>query len=313
MPTTMPKGAKRQDSISYPPEGLIHLKLGENISRNLPHMAVDDLLADARIVDDLKLRELAESIAKHGQITPVAIREENDGSGVVVDGARRFLSVALINLDPSNYGLKAPLSLRAIKLIVNDEEAMELNLIANLQRLDLDVIDRAHVARSAVAVYGWTQERIASVMGCSPSSVSILLKFARFPARTQALMKKDGKLTAAAARQLIGLPEGEVKRLTKEMEDGASAKDILGKVKARKRASGDVISRTRAELISELASLSELGSQRAGILMKWLAGDNVSISAIMGDGELDYEILDEEIPPTVLIGGKAVEVHEEAS
>lgn len=322
MPTKVLEGAKRGDNgFTYPPENLHLLTIGEDASRDLPPagMTTDEILADQSILDALLIPRLSRSIARNGQTDPCSVRDGGGGRGVVVDGRRRFLAVLYVNRDFASFkdrdgkALKAPLPLRFVFAIgVDDEEALELSLVANLERLDLDPIDRANSAMKAVRHYGWTQERVATVMSCDPSTVSVLISIARLPKRTKALIK-SGKLPLSDARRLTAMPETEVKKLTKEIEDGVAVKEVMAKVKSSKREKGDIISRTRAELISELASLSELGSHRAGILMKWLAGDNVSISAIMGDGELDYEILDEEIPSTVLIGGKAVEVHEEVS
>lgn len=309
MPSTVPHGAKRQDGMGFPPEGLHLLKLGDNLSRarSIPaDSTVDQILDDEKIVAELGLLDLAKSIAQYGQIQPGAVREDSEGSGVIVAGGRRFLAVCLINRDPASFTgrdgkpLKGPLPYKATKIFCNDEEALELNLVENLQRKEMDVVDRAHAARDAVSVYEWTQERVAAVMGCSASSVVALLRIARLPSSTQSLIKR-GKLTAAGANGLIGLSEREVKKITEEIEGGRVAREVFGEIKAKKRASGEAIGRSMAEL---RAALKESGQWGATQLLRWLSGelddlaDCFDVTACVGSKE------------KVVIAGREVEVHD---
>lgn len=318
MPTKMPNGASRQDAGSYTPENLGHLKMGGNISRDLPRedMSAQEILADESLVKRLKIRSMAISLAKYGQILPIAIREDCGRDGVVVDGARRLLGFLMVNADPLQFkdrdgeALKGPLPIKFSKVEADDEKALELNLIANLERLELDVIDRAHTAQKVKQLYKWNNDRIASCMSCDESTVSVLLGIARLPKGTKDLIR-DGVLTGAGARRLIGLPEKEVRAITKEIEGGATAKEVLARVTAKKRSSGEMIARTRSEVAAEIAKLN---TSRSRWFMQYLAGGDGDLGAIFSDDAFECgDPADEEIPSTVLIGGKAVEVHEAAS
>lgn len=313
MPSNVPNGAKRTDNgMSYPPENIHMLHFGEDASRDLGlqrEMTPDEILADTELVKKLKIMQIMESLAKNGQLQPVAARVDSNNDGVLVDGRRRVLGIILLNrrvaagepcLGSDGKQLKSPMPVRFVKISCNDEEALELSLIANLQRLDLDVIDRAKAAQKAVNLYEWTQAHIAEVMSCSPATVSTLLKLAELPSRTQDLLRA-GKITASDAKVFFGLPEKEVKRLTKEIDEGRLAREVLFEVKSDKRAKGEAIGRSMAEL---RAALKESGQWGATQLLRWLSGelddlaDCFDVTACVGSKE------------KVVIAGREVEVHD---
>jgi ParB family chromosome partitioning protein len=254
-------GAKRSDILIWPPEELPKLRRGPNPSRS-------------NMGSDLRLEELAASIAARGQLQPGIVRRDSQGLGVVVAGNRRLDAIALINQEPAKWldgngkPLAGPLPFRASLIVCNDEEALELNLVENLERLDLNAVDRAHTARELTKL-DWTLERIGGVMKCSPSTVSALISLLSLPARTLRLVA-DGKLPEAGARALRGLPEEEVLALSAEIAAGARPASVLKKVREQKRASGKSQPRSLSEIKK---ALSEQGSDQADALLRWIAGD----------------------------------------
>ena len=316
MASPVPIGARRTDNgMSYPAENLHLLRLGEDASRELPRedMTPEEILADPVLVSRLKLNEMAESLARDGQILPGAVRMEGDGCGSLVDGRRRFLGTWIVNRDPSAFldkggkPLAAPLAFRFVKLAVGDDEALELSLISNLQRLDLDLVDRAHTAQRAVNKYGWTQARIAQVMGYrAQGSVSNLLAIAKMPFSVKSLIK-DGKFDASSVvKYMAKLSDKELNKLANEVQQGAAPRDIIERLKEKKRSRGETISRSRADLARALVVVN---SGRCKKLACWLAGDDIDLSDIMSDGE--FLLTDQPIGEFVEIGGNKVRVHEE--
>jgi len=266
------EGAKRGDILVWPPEELSKIRRGPNPSRS-------------NLGTDLRLSELATSIARKGQLQPGVVRRDSQGLAVVVAGNRRLDAIQLINENPSAWmddegkPLAGPLPFKASLVVCNDEEAIELNLIENLQRLDLNAVDKAHTARE-LGKLGWSHERIGGVMGCSASRISGLISLLMLPARTLRLVA-DGKLTEAGARSLRGLPEEDVLALSAEIAAGAKPAAVLGKARERKRDGGKAQPLSLAEVRTALAAHP---SNQAEALLRWING---APGATLDDARLD--------------------------
>lgn len=258
-------GATRADILKWAPEALEKIVLGKNPSR-------------ANLTADLRVEELALSIAEKGQLEPGIVRRESGGAGVLIAGFRRLAAVKLINQAPERYGLKGPMPFLASLVTCTDEEALELNLIENLQRVGLDPVDRAYSARD-LGKLGWTHERISGVMDCSGSAVGALLSLLELPARTLRAVAA-GKMTEAAARGLRGLPEEEVLALTEEIEGGAKPAAVLKRVREARRAKGATIALSLAEA---KRALEAQGSDQAVQLLSWLQGTDTLESCQLVD------------------------------
>jgi len=266
------EGGKRKDILSWPPEALSKIRRGPNPSRSNPGA-------------DLSLTELAASIAAKGQLQPGVVRRDSEGVAVVVVGNRRLDAILLINEEPSKWKdgngnpLAGPLPFNASLVVCTDEEAIELNLIENLERLDLNAVDKAFTARELVKL-GWTHERIGGVMRCSASRVSGLISLLTLPARTLRLVA-EGRLTEAGAKAFRGLPEEDVLALTAEIAAGAKPAAVLGKARERKRDEGKAQPRSLAEVRAALAAHP---SNQAEALLRWING---SPGATLDDARLE--------------------------
>lgn len=259
------EGAQRADILKWEPEELDKIILGRNPSRS-------------NLDTDLRIEELARSIAEHGQLQPGVIRRESGGGGVLVAGFRRLAAIRLINSDPAAYGARGPLAFRASLVSCTDEEALALNLVENLQRLDLNPVDRAHSARELQRL-GWEQQRIAGAMGCSTSTVSALLSLLQLPGRTLRQVAA-GKLTEGAARKLRGLPEEQVLELTAQIEAGARPAEVVRAATQRKREAGATVALSLAEIRK---ALEEQGSDQALAILAWTRGEAPLEAAELAD------------------------------
>lgn len=240
------EGATRADILKWAPEAIDRILLGKNPSR-------------ANDGADLDIPGLAASIAAQGQLAPGIVRRDSSGAGVLIAGFRRLAAVKLINEDPAAFGLKGPMPFLATLVTCSDEDALAINLVS---------VDRAHCARDLTKI-GWTHERIAKEMDCSPSTVAALLSLLDLPARTLRAVA-SGRLTEAAARQLRGLPEEEVLALTAEIEGGAKPAAVLARVRAARRNNGTKVALNLAEA---KRALEAQGSDQALALAAWLRGE----------------------------------------
>ena len=151
--------------------------------------------------DEEELQALSESIAIHGVIQPLTVRELNSGYYQIIAGERRWRAARMANLT----------EIPAVIIEADDKKAMELALIENLQRQDLNPVEEALGYQSLMADYGLTQEETASRVGKSRSAVANALRLLNLP---QDLMEhlRSGTLTPGHARAILSLKSEKSQR-----------------------------------------------------------------------------------------------------
>ncbi len=170
-----------------------------NISRN--KVSVADLSPNKyqpRVhFDKEKLNELANSIRKNGIIQPIAVREDKEDPGryQIIAGERRWLAAQQAGLH------QVPI----VILDLDDNEALEVAIVENIQRDDLNIIEEAKGYQRLSDEFGYDHEKIANFMSKSRSHISNTLRLLTLPKDVIALIE-EGNLTAGQARPLIGLP-----------------------------------------------------------------------------------------------------------
>ncbi len=147
--------------------------------------------------DETKLLELANSIKKNGIIQPIAVREDkvDPGRYEIVAGERRWLAAQKAGLH----------DVPIIILDLNDNEALEIAIVENIQRDDLNVIEEAKGYQRLSDEFGYDHEKIANFMSKSRSHISNTLRLLTLPKDVIGMIE-EGNLTAGQARPLIGLP-----------------------------------------------------------------------------------------------------------
>ena len=155
------------------------------------------------VFDSEELDGLAESIATHGILTPLVVRRE-EGRYVLIAGERRLRAAGIAGL------LDVPVVLREA-----DDSAtqLELALIENLQRVDLDPVESAKGYHRLVQEYGHTQEEVALRVGKKRATVANAIRLLRLPDEVLAAVR-DGRLSAGHARALLPLGDPDVLRRT---------------------------------------------------------------------------------------------------
>jgi ParB family transcriptional regulator, chromosome partitioning protein len=157
-------------------------------------------LQPRRRMGEAELEALAASITEHGVLLPILVTQTLDGYQIVA-GERRFRAAQLAGLE------RIPVVIRQVA----DRDQLELALVENLQREDLNPLEEAHAFRQLIDDFGLTQEDVAARVGRARSTVANTLRLLELDERVQALVV-EGRLTEGHARAIGGLaPEQQAR------------------------------------------------------------------------------------------------------
>jgi len=147
-----------------------------------------------------ELNDLAESIREKGILQPILVRpiKGEANSYEIVAGERRWRASQMAKLH------EVPVVIREM----SDSESLEIAIIENVQRSDLNAIEEAAAYYELMERFKFTQEKVAKEVGKSRSHIANTLRLLTLPEPVRALVR-EGKLTAGHARTLIGLPDAE--------------------------------------------------------------------------------------------------------
>lgn len=147
-----------------------------------------------RDFDEEELQALSESISVHGLIQPLTVRETGSGYYQIIAGERRWRASRMAGLS----------EVPAVIIEADDRKAMELALIENLQREDLNPVEEALGYQALIEDYGLTQEETAERVGKSRPAVANALRLLNLPEGILDMLR-NGKLTAGHARAILSL------------------------------------------------------------------------------------------------------------
>ena len=147
-----------------------------------------------REFDEVELQQLADSIAVHGVIQPLTVREMPSGYYQIIAGERRWRAARIAGLS----------DIPVVVIEADDRKAMELALIENLQRQDLNVVEEALGYQALIQEYGLTQEEASERVGKSRSAVANTLRLLTLSPEVLEKLK-TGALTAGHARAILSL------------------------------------------------------------------------------------------------------------
>lgn len=216
---TSPRGlGKGLDSLfgELPPENLI----ADNLY--LPISKIERCASQPRKhFDEEALQELADSIREHGVIQPLTVRKLSSGYYQIIAGERRWRAARLAGLQ----------EVPAVVIEADDRKVMELSLIENLQREDLDPIEEAEGYRTLIDAYHMTQEEAAERVGKSRSAVANSLRLLGLKGEARQLLE-SGALSAGHARALLPLDEARQKKAAAQVvAEGLSVRQTEALVK----------------------------------------------------------------------------------
>lgn len=175
-----------------------------------------------RLFDQESLLELAESIQRHGMIQPICVRLLASGYYQIISGERRWRAAREAGLS----------EVPVIVIEADDRKAMELSLIENLQREDLNAMEEAQGYQTLMQEYGMTQGAVADQVGKSRSAVANAVRLLSLPEDLKVMVEED-RLTAGHARALLSLTEEETQYQLAEkiIADGLSVRQTEELVK----------------------------------------------------------------------------------
>lgn len=170
-----------------------------------------------REFDELALKELAASIHEIGLITPVTLRQTSDGKYQIIAGERRWRASQIAGLE------KIPAYIRTAE----DDNVMEMALVENIQREDLNAIEIALAYQHLSETTGMTQERISTRVGKSRASITNYLRLLKLPAQIQmALKNKDIDMGHARALLSLDSPSAQLKLFKEVQRNGFSVRKV---------------------------------------------------------------------------------------
>lgn len=148
---------------------------------------------------DEAIASLANSIREHGMLQPVLVRPLNSGGYQIVAGERRWRAARMLGMD------EIPVNIREL----SDTEAMQISLIENLQRENLNPVEEALGYKELIENYGMTQDKVAKTVGRSRSAVANAVRLLSLPERVLKMVE-NGELSAGHAKALLGFENEEL-------------------------------------------------------------------------------------------------------
>ncbi len=223
--------------------------------RSLRHVPIELLHANPnnprKYFNEDELNTLAASLKEKGLLQPLVVRPRAGGSFEIVAGERRWRASQRAGLH------ELPVLIREL----DDKETLEIALIENVQRADLNALEEAKAYKQLVDQYGHTQQQLADAIGKSRSHIANTMRLLNLPQATQ-IQIETGRLTAGHARALIATdsPEELADKIIKlnltvrQTEDLARDKNASSKAKISKDKDADT--RALEKQMSEAVGLS---------------------------------------------------------
>lgn len=148
---------------------------------------------------DEAITALADSIREHGMLQPILVRPISTGGYQIVAGERRWRAARMAGLD------EVPVNIREL----SDLETMQIAIIENLQRENLNPVEEAAGYNELIEKFGMTQEKVAKMVGRSRSAVANAVRLLSLPERVLKMLE-NGELSAGHARALLGFEDEEM-------------------------------------------------------------------------------------------------------
>ncbi|WP_297958771.1 ParB/RepB/Spo0J family partition protein [uncultured Ruminococcus sp.] len=148
---------------------------------------------------DEAITALADSIREHGMLQPILVRPIKTGGYQIVAGERRWRAARMLGLD------EVPVNIREL----TDLETMQIAIIENLQRENLNPVEEAAGYNELIEKFGMTQEKVAKMVGRSRSAVANAVRLLSLPERVLKMLE-NGDISAGHARALLGFEDEEM-------------------------------------------------------------------------------------------------------
>ena len=190
-----------------------------------------------RSFDEEELQALADSIAEHGVLQPLAVRALDGGFYQIIAGERRWRAARLAGLH----------EVPVVVLDADDRTVMELALIENLQRQDLNPMEEAEGYRVLMEDYGLTQEQAAARVGKSRPAVTNALRLLALPDEVRAMVE-NGTLSAGHARAVLSLPSERLQKAAAQRIIALRLSVRQAEAMCKRMAAGEKTEKPKSEL-----------------------------------------------------------------
>lgn len=248
----------------------------KNESNNIVEVDISSIIPNPhqprKFFDETKLAELADSIKEHGIIQPIVV-SKSGGQYEIIAGERRFQSAKIAGL------LKIPAIIRK----TDDRQKLELAIVENIQRQDLNLIEEAKSYLKLTNEFGLTQDEVAKKLGKSRSAVANKIRLLNLPVEIQKALL-EGKITEGHAKLLLAIPNPEKQRAFYELiiKNGLTVRQTEDKTK-------EVSVRTHKRNITVDPEIKSMEDELSGAL-----GTKVKIKKSGGGGQIVIEYYSKE-------------------
>ena len=230
---------------------------------------------------DEALKELADSIREQGIVQPLIVRERG-GFFELIAGERRWRAAQLLNLS------EVPVITRE----ADDRAVLELALIENLQRENLNAIEEAHGYAQLAEQFQLTQEDIAAKVGKSRAVVANALRLLKLPEAVQKFIR-DGRLSVGHGKVILGLSDEKLQQLAAErvIKEGLNVRQAEGLV-AKLQTRGARKARTKLETVAPAAGDPHVADLEAKL--REVFATKVKLNYALGKGSVEISFFSEE-------------------
>lgn len=224
-----------------------------------------------------EIEELASSIEKDGLLQPIVVRPVGENAYQIIAGERRWQACKYLKLETVPVRIKD----------ADEDKALELALIENIQRSDLNPIEEAYGYRRLMERMNLTQSEVAQVVSKGRSTIANALRLLELPEEAQQLLFEE-KITAGHARAILSIPtsEGRQKLTAKLMEEKLSVRETeaIARLLAGKKNSSSAGTRTPTP-----SSFKKVAKTLRDVLHT-----NVKVKTVQGKNKIEIEFKDEE-------------------
>ncbi len=215
-----------------------------------------------KVFDEEELLALSDSIAKHGLIQPLAVRDAGDGYYQIIAGERRWRAARMAGLR----------EVPVVILEADDRTLMELALIENLQRQDLNPMEEAFGLQALIEQHGLTQEQVAERVGKSRSAVANSLRLIGLPKEIQKLVE-SGELSAGHARAVLSLKTAKLQKTAVQKIQALSLSVRQAETLCKRLAAEEKPKKVKAEpAVNYIAECEKTLTHRLGRNVKIVSG-----------------------------------------
>ncbi len=232
-----------------------------------------------RDFDDQALSELANSIEKHGLLQPIIVRPLSNGNYQIIAGERRWRACRMAGLT------EVPVIIKEL----DDKQYMEVALIENLQREDLNSVEEAMGYRTLMDNYGLTQEQVSDTVGKSRSAVANALRLLNLQENELEALR-IGAISAGHARALLSCDDFETRnRMLLAAADGASVRELERMANAKKATKKEITPKLKNSFYSEVElSLKNELHRKVNIVSKGKGRGTITIEFYSDEELTDF-------------------------